>query len=328
MKTIQMTKATIIVFVAFLSQNVSAQVGIGVGSSQVNASAALEVAATNKGFLPPRMDSTQRNAISSPANGLVIYNTNTNKYNVRESGKWVEMATKNTNDTFSGVKTFAATTNFNGMVNFNGSMINMTPHMMLPMAEIGFFNETGVTTTTSATAFAVANSSLNWTKINFPATAGTGLSNTSAVDSMASMAGRVVNTGGTGIIKYTGTVTKHVHVALTFSYRPNETTAAATYPLLFGVFKNGQLLPESVVSVLLQSIWGSGGSASQGNNVMQSTAIHVMTTMATGDYLDFRVIGATYNTSMGLVSTGLNGSVSGTAKTFTIHGVNFFAMGI
>ncbi len=325
MKTIlKLTKATVVVFMAFLSQNVSAQVGIGVGSSQVNASAALEVAATNKGFLPPRMDSTQRNAISTPANGLVIYNTNTNKYNVRESGKWVEMSTKNTNDTFTGVKTFSATTNFNGMVNFNGSMINMTPHMMLPMAEIGFFNETGVTTTTSATAFAAANSSLNWTRVNFPSTAGTGLSNTSAVDSMASMAGRVVNTGGTGVIKYTGTVTKHAHVALTFSYRPTE-AAAANYPVLFGVFKNGQLLPESVVSVLMNTTISNG---SNGYNSMQSTAIHVMTTLSTGDYLDFRVIGVAFNAGTGILGTGGSGSAAGTSKTVTIHGINFFAMGI
>lgn len=39
------------------------------------ATAALEVRSTTKGFLPPRMTGTQKNAISSPATGLMVYQT-------------------------------------------------------------------------------------------------------------------------------------------------------------------------------------------------------------------------------------------------------------
>jgi len=42
------------------------------------ASAKLEVQSTTKGFLPPRMTATQGSAISSPAEGLLIYVTDTN----------------------------------------------------------------------------------------------------------------------------------------------------------------------------------------------------------------------------------------------------------
>ena len=52
---------------------VFAQVGIGTNSPA--ASAKLEVASTSQGFLPPRMTSTQRNTISSPAQGLMVYQT-------------------------------------------------------------------------------------------------------------------------------------------------------------------------------------------------------------------------------------------------------------
>ena len=58
-------------FLVFLSGK--AQTGIGTTSP--NVSAKLEVAATDKGFLLPRMTATQRSAIATPANGLLVYQT-------------------------------------------------------------------------------------------------------------------------------------------------------------------------------------------------------------------------------------------------------------
>jgi len=52
---------------------------LGIGATSVNASAILQVDSTTKGFLPPRMTTTQKNAISSPAAGLVVYDTTLNK---------------------------------------------------------------------------------------------------------------------------------------------------------------------------------------------------------------------------------------------------------
>jgi len=50
-------------------------VDVGIGTTTLNASAKLEVNSTTKGFLPPRMTSAQMIAIASPAEGLMIYNT-------------------------------------------------------------------------------------------------------------------------------------------------------------------------------------------------------------------------------------------------------------
>jgi hypothetical protein len=47
----------------------------GIGTTTPNASARLEVAATDKGFLLPRMTAAQRGLIPSPANGLLVYQT-------------------------------------------------------------------------------------------------------------------------------------------------------------------------------------------------------------------------------------------------------------
>lgn len=52
----------------------------GIGTTTPNASAKLDVYATNKGFLPPRialLGTTDVATITSPATGLVVYNTNT-----------------------------------------------------------------------------------------------------------------------------------------------------------------------------------------------------------------------------------------------------------
>jgi hypothetical protein len=49
---------------------------IGGNPGFIAASAALDVASTTKGFLPPRMTNAQRTAIASPAIGLMVYCTN------------------------------------------------------------------------------------------------------------------------------------------------------------------------------------------------------------------------------------------------------------
>lgn len=46
-----------------------------IGGSTLDASAVLQVDSTTKGFLPPRMTATQRAAISSPATGSIVYQT-------------------------------------------------------------------------------------------------------------------------------------------------------------------------------------------------------------------------------------------------------------
>ena len=48
---------------------------VGVGTTTPNSSAQLDVSSTTKGFLPPRMTYAQRNAINSPAQGLIVFCT-------------------------------------------------------------------------------------------------------------------------------------------------------------------------------------------------------------------------------------------------------------
>jgi hypothetical protein len=63
-------------------------VAINESHSSANASAMLDVSSTTKGMLAPRMTTTQRDAISSPASGLLIYNTTTGQFNYYSGSAW------------------------------------------------------------------------------------------------------------------------------------------------------------------------------------------------------------------------------------------------
>lgn len=59
-----------------------------IGSSTPTTSAALDVQSTTKAFIPPRMTETQRDAITSPSAGMIIYNTTTNVLNFYNGSSW------------------------------------------------------------------------------------------------------------------------------------------------------------------------------------------------------------------------------------------------
>jgi len=63
-------------------------VSVIIGGNTANASALLQVDSTAQGFLPPRMTTTQKNAIGTPAAGLIVYDTTLNKLCVRTASAW------------------------------------------------------------------------------------------------------------------------------------------------------------------------------------------------------------------------------------------------
>jgi Pectate lyase superfamily protein len=62
---------------------------IGIGT--INPQAALDVVSTSSGILFPRMTTVQRDAIVSPLDGLAIYNSTTNKLQIRAANAWVDL---------------------------------------------------------------------------------------------------------------------------------------------------------------------------------------------------------------------------------------------
>ncbi len=83
-----MKQAKHLLFIFLLISTVSIQAQVGIGTASPEASAQLDVNSTTKGFLPPRMDSTERNAIVSPVEGLTIYNTTIKAFQVYNGTAW------------------------------------------------------------------------------------------------------------------------------------------------------------------------------------------------------------------------------------------------
>lgn len=73
---------------AAASVTVKAQVKIGGTPGAPHPSAILELADTSRGLLLPRLNNTQRNAIGTPAAGLLLYNTSQNAFNLYGPNNW------------------------------------------------------------------------------------------------------------------------------------------------------------------------------------------------------------------------------------------------
>jgi hypothetical protein len=64
---------------------------MGVGTHTPNASSILDLTSTEKGFLPPRMTTTQMDAIVTPTAGLIIYNSTTKNLYQYNGTKWIKL---------------------------------------------------------------------------------------------------------------------------------------------------------------------------------------------------------------------------------------------
>lgn len=80
-----------------LSNIINAQVAINNDNSNPDPSAMLDVKSTDKGMLVPRMTTAQRTTISSPANGLLVFDSTTGSFWFYNSGAWQDLTGQNPN---------------------------------------------------------------------------------------------------------------------------------------------------------------------------------------------------------------------------------------
>lgn len=72
-------------------ESLTFQDGGNIGIGTTSPSAPLEVSSTEGGVIMPRMTTAQRNAIVSPTDGEIIYNTSTHKFQGRADGSWEDL---------------------------------------------------------------------------------------------------------------------------------------------------------------------------------------------------------------------------------------------
>ncbi len=70
---------------------VGEQTAGGLSNLPASASVGIELTGTTRAILFSRLTTTQRDALTIPQDGMVIYNTNTSKLQVRAAGSWVDL---------------------------------------------------------------------------------------------------------------------------------------------------------------------------------------------------------------------------------------------
>ena len=136
----------------------------------------VEVSSTTQGFLLPRMTVTQRNAITNPANGSVIFNTTSNMLNVYFSGAWQQL---NTTLPVGSVSSLTASTSNGTLV--LGLAANGVSNTYTYTGGNGEYNSgqsinstgvTGLTASLNAGALVEGNGSLTYNISGTPASSG------------------------------------------------------------------------------------------------------------------------------------------------------------
>ncbi len=89
--------SAVIIFLTFISitLTISGQTSINTDGSQADASAMLDIQSTERGFLPPRMNTAQRDDIDNPATGLLIFNTDSACIEHFDGSEWNDLCTGN-----------------------------------------------------------------------------------------------------------------------------------------------------------------------------------------------------------------------------------------
>jgi hypothetical protein len=122
---------------------------VGVGTSTPAASAMLHINSTTKGLLTPRLTTVQRTAIGSPANGLLVYDTNTNSFWYFKNNTWTELSAGSGGSTSWSASGNNIYNNNSGVVGIGTSLPESTAKLTVETAD---YTNAWVVRNTSGTA--------------------------------------------------------------------------------------------------------------------------------------------------------------------------------
>ena len=132
---------------------------VGIGTITPDNSAILDLSSTTKGFLPPRLTSIQKNAISTPASGLMIFDTTLSKLNVWNGSAWKNVGNPEIGGDVSGstagsilfINSSGLLSQDNSNLFYDGTLHRLgvgvaTPNNLIQVANLINFNDTDFNT--------------------------------------------------------------------------------------------------------------------------------------------------------------------------------------
>jgi hypothetical protein len=95
-------KKTILAIV-FIASTITGIAQVGIGTNTPNASSVLDLTSTTKAFLPPRLTTGQRDSITNPVGGMVIFNSTTGCIEIYRGTNWFNVCTQSTSGSLPAV---------------------------------------------------------------------------------------------------------------------------------------------------------------------------------------------------------------------------------
>lgn len=214
-----------ILFLTFILSIIQVNAQTGIGTTTPNASAKLDVYATNKGFLPPRVtltSVTDASTITSPAEGLLVYNTGANinlaaGYYYWNGSNWATIATASspnqTVDYVSVTRTTLQTVSVGGNILFNQINGGNIPYN----TSTGLFTLTAGKTYRLTGCIAVSSSNASAEEVNVAWKNGNGDFLANKGEALSTNFGTTGFANGVADVIYTPSVNTTVSLTVTYS---------------------------------------------------------------------------------------------------------------
>ena len=113
-----MQSLVLLLLCVFATFGTHAQISIGEAGVDPDSSAMLDIQSTSKGMLIPRMTTAQRNAISNPATGLLVFDSDTESFWFNQNSGWTELLNKEVFKVENGVVKSGSAVNPNSNSDF------------------------------------------------------------------------------------------------------------------------------------------------------------------------------------------------------------------
>jgi len=160
------------------------------GSTTTSTSAQVQINSTTKGFLPPVMTNAQKNAISSPATGLVVYDNGTNKLNYYNGSSWRGL------DSSSGGSSYTA----GRAINIYGSVIGLDTTLSLTWTNAKTIFNSVPTATANYGVFNIGSGAFDGSAAGF--FTGSSSGTTLAINNASGYVGDLINAQVAGVSKF------------------------------------------------------------------------------------------------------------------------------